>query len=919
MIPSALPSHLILQREDLLPALLAGAATILVVATVLSRRHRGVGLGALSFLMRGALLAVMGLLLLEPVEEVEERFPGSLLLAMDMSGSVDEQARAANWDGLRGATRGDPAPEIFALGFGGGVRRLSADRPIPSGGDLRSDPTQAVNALLLHEQAGLGAARLALATDGSVTAPAEGLPVATALEPLVVAIGAGPRPVAAAESLELVEPPGPGAPVRLTWRGSCTMAGEAVLVAHVDGEEVRRVPVSLTAGAVELALTVPALPPGRHVIAARLQVPGGDQLDAAAVKEVTVARPPSVVLVSAEERTLVLSALRAQGLEVDRVSMERVLENPAVLAGAGVVVLDRSPAAGLSDPTLLEALTSQVEAGAGLLYLPPERQGELYDAKAKPFLDLLPLIGEAPPPPEPEPEPKPEPKPPPAAETGVKPPDPDRPRKRETRQVPSLGLLLLLDCSSSMKGSKLRLAKEAAIASAEVLHPKDLVGLIQFNSQPSIVLELTPSGDKAEIVDRISRVEAAGGTHFGAALGFAQEVFMAESLGIRHVILLSDGYSKPFLAKRLVTGMADAGITVSTVGCGGGFDEATLSDIAHWGKGRFYPAFDASEIPQIFTIEAERVIKSTGARHRRDAEPPPPSEPPPTPDPPAPDPPAPAEPARDEPEPKPEPEREAIPFRLGLPAPYLGGVRPYDVPGVLGLHPARVRPGAWVSLETTDDRAPILAHRAVGYGRVACFALPLEGSWVGPMLVWEDYQTLLAQLVRFLHPVGSQRRFHVEARSVGRAVEVRALDRESRAVPDDLALRIVDGRGRVPDATVERLSGDTWRVALEADDPAACVVARVEAPGLSPDDSSRAMAPVSAPPEVASRGLDIRGLEEWAAALGGVMLSAPPAALTVPGREVVRPEAWGEGLLPWVLLLLGADLLLRRLYPGRLE
>ena len=180
-----------------------------------------------------------------------------------------------------------------------------------------------------------------------------------------------------------------------------------------------------------------------------------------------------------------------------------------------------------------------------------------------------------------------------------------------------------------MKGSKLRLGKEAAIASAEVLHPKDLVGLIQFNSQPSLVLELTPSGDKAEIVDRISRVEAAGGTDFGAALSFAQEIFAAESLGIRHVILLSDGYSKPFLAKRLVTAMADAGITVSTVGCGGGFDEATLSDIAYWGKGRFYPAFDANEIPQIFTIEAERVIKSTGARHRRDAEPPPPSEPPP--------------------------------------------------------------------------------------------------------------------------------------------------------------------------------------------------------------------------------------------------------------------------------------------------
>lgn len=912
-----IPDTLDLSRMDLVPAVVAGGATLLLVAALLTRRKRGPILTPIAFLLRGAAFAALGLLLLDPVERTDERHHGSLLVALDLSRSVDALERAEVWTALRDRASGTPPPEIVGLGFGERVRALDTGAPAPSGSaadDLVSDPRPAIDALLMRGDAGGGAARLVVATDGAVTLARDSLPAAPGLSPLLLAIGSGERPRVQAVRLEVVESPAPGRPVLLRWTGTASAAGNAVLVAHVNGQQIRRVPVEIAAGKVEIPVTTPPLPPGRHVIGVRVNVPGDDALDNAAVTEVSIEGPPTVTVVADADRTLVLSALRAQELEVERVDPSALVADPRVIAGAGVVVLDRVAATTLSDPGLLLALTQKVKRGAGLLYLPREDVGEMYDVKAKPFLDLLPLLGQQPPPP-PEPD-ETEPPKPKDPDPGLKPPDPEKPHEREKRKAPSLGLLLLIDSSSSMKGSKLRLAKEAAIAAAEVLHPKDFVGLVQFNQTPSLVLDLTPAGDKAEIIDRVSRVKAIGGTQFGPALRYALELFEAQELAIRHVILLSDGESRPFRAKPLLTEMASKGITVSTVGCGGGFDERMLSDIAQWGKGRFHPAFNANEVPQIFTIEAERVIKATGARHRRDSLPKPPKDPPtppPTNDPPV-DPPKPEEVKPDEPP-------DAIPFRLGLPAPYLGGVGPHDVPGLLGLHPTRARPGAWVSLETEDEKAPVLAHRSLGYGRVAAFTLPLEGSWAAHVVGWDDYQTLLSQLVRFLHPDASPRRFHVTAQSRGRFALVKVLDREMRTLPEGLTLALADERGRLPQATVERVEDDTWRIRLDARDEAAGVVARVVALGGGdpPGGSGVGLAAMAPPPEIADRGLDLDGLETWAAALGGRVANGLPTRLDVPARVTTREDPWGEVLLPWLLILLSADLLLRRLWPGRLE
>ena len=907
-----LPANLLLDQGERLTWIAVGAGFVLLVGALFSRRRRGV-FALLGLVLRAAAIAIVGFLLLEPFVPSEERRPGTLLGAVDVSRSVAPEARAAAWTELRRGADQPDAAHLLVRGFAGSSKLLDPGRPLPDGAafdDLVSDPLPALAPLLLTEAAGGDAARLVLVTDGAVAPPSRRLPAASGLRPLVVALGVGDRAQVRATSLVTLETPQREKPLRLAWRGSAARDAGAEMVVWVDGKEVRRFPVRIGAGEVEIPIATPPLPAGAHVVAARLDVAGDDPIDNGAAIEVTIGAPPSVVVVSDTKKPLVAAALKAQEIDVSIVTSEAFLGRPGVAAAAGVIVLDRVSAAELSSPPVLDFLRRAVERGAGLMYLPREDRGEMYDARKKPFLDLLPLVGQQPPPP-PEEKKKPE-SPPPEEDVGLKPPDPEK-RKKEKRLAPTLGLLLLVDSSSSMKdGGRLRLAKEAAIAAAETLHPEDRIGVIQFNLRPHIVLELTKAGDQEEIADRIARIQAEGGTSFGPALAAAKEVFASEDLAIRHVILLSDGQTRPYRLKPLVTSMAALGITVSTVGCGRDFDEQTLSDIAYWGKGRFHPAFDAREVPQIFTVEAERVIEASGARHRRDSLPP--TETPKSPDP------------KQTPKPKPPPEEvpppptppKATPFEKALPAPYLAGIAPQDVPGVFGYHPTLARPGGWVSLRIGPSKEPVCAHMTRGYGRVLAWSVPLEGAWAAHVANWMDYGPLVAQIVRFIHPDGGRERYHVRAASAGRTVTATILDRTSRVIGGDVTLDVRDATGRRPKLLMTRVSDDVFRVALDPRDPASALRVGVAVKGAAPTAGVRAgFARVPPPPEVHDGGLDLDGLSAWADAFGGVVV-ATCLSIDVPDRVTVHREPFGAVLLPWLLLILVADLVLKRLLPGRI-
>ncbi len=171
-------------------------------------------------------------------------------------------------------------------------------------------------------------------------------------------------------------------------------------------------------------------------------------------------------------------------------------------------------------------------------------------------------------------------------------------------EMPSLGLVIVLDRSGSMAGNKLALAKEAAARSVSLLREEDTLGFIAFDSRPWEVVKTAPLKDKEEVIEKIQTVSPGGGTEIYSSLELAYEELKNLKLQRKHIILLTDGQSAMNHDYGLLTEEGKAeNITLSTVALGGDADHALLEQLAENGGGRYYDVTDSSVIPSILSRE----------------------------------------------------------------------------------------------------------------------------------------------------------------------------------------------------------------------------------------------------------------------------------------------------------------------------
>lgn len=172
------------------------------------------------------------------------------------------------------------------------------------------------------------------------------------------------------------------------------------------------------------------------------------------------------------------------------------------------------------------------------------------------------------------------------------------------KEIPSLGLVIVIDRSGSMGGDKLTLAKEAAARSAELLREEDTLGFIAFDDRPWTIVETAPLKNKKEAIKKIRSVSVGGGTNIYPALEKAYEELRELKLQRKHIILLTDGQSAAGGDyDKLISDGKEKNITLSTLALGSDADRVLLESLAQMGNGRFYDVSDASVIPSVLSRE----------------------------------------------------------------------------------------------------------------------------------------------------------------------------------------------------------------------------------------------------------------------------------------------------------------------------
>jgi Mg-chelatase subunit ChlD len=315
---------------------------------------------------------------------------------------------------------------------------------------------------------------------------------------------------------------------------------------------------------------------------------------------------------------------------------------------------------------------------------------------------------------------------------------PVRSNFEKEKEKPSLAMVLVIDKSGSMGGEKIELAKDAAKGAAELLGPKDQLGVIAFDGDSYWISELHSASDKGYIIDRISTIEASGGTAIYPGLSDAYEALVGASAKLKHVILLTDGHSTPGDFEGVASDMAAARITLSSVAVGEGADQELLEKLAQTGGGRYYFCDDPNSVPQIFAKETVEASKSAIN------------------------------------------ELPFVPLTV-RPTQVLSGLGLDSAPFLLGYVMTRPKPTSEFIL-ASEAGDPVLVWWRYGLGMTVAFTSDAKSQWAAEWLTWPNFGPFWAQVIR--HAMR-------KSESKGVFVEVERHGEDARVVVDS-----VDEAGR---------------------------------------------------------------------------------------------------------------------------
>jgi Ca-activated chloride channel family protein len=697
-----LPAHWAEARRLLTEATFSLSALGIALATL------GVELGRP--LDRQAVIVVMDRSRsIDLVPEAESRLRAELAVAElgmhedDRIGSIAFAAEAAVEEPLR--TRAHlPAPQKVEIGrdgtdLGAAIRRALSEVPPDC------------------------AARIALVSDGVST---RGSPEAAAIAASAAGVPVDVVPLDQAKlanlrlvGLRMAPRATEHEPLDLRIVTQASAEGEIEVRVLRDGELVRTGSASVRRGEDVLSLRelAPASGLHRYDVEISSRDPKHDQFseDNRGTTFLRVRGDAVALVLEADPRLAVpvARALESAGFRVDVAGPGGVPADTAGLASYDLVVLGDIRASDLASSQLSAFAAYTRDLGGGLLLLGGDRSFGPGGYGKTPIEDVSPVSFDL---------------------------------KQERRRA-SLAEVIAVDYSGSMGmrasgGTKLALANEAAVRSAELLGRGDRLGVMHVDTEVRWAVPLGPVADQASIAQRIRAVgPGGGGIYVDLALSTAYAALGAEKVNLKHVLLFADGNDaeEKDRAPELVRAAKRLGVTTSVVALGRGSDVGALEELSRLGEGRFYLIEDASRLPAVFAQETILAARSA---------------------------------------------INEVTFRPRAGAPS-GATRGIDFGAAppLGGYVVTIPKGRAQVLLSGPEGDPLLSTWSIGVGRAGVFTSDYRDRWGREWTSWTGAMRLFGQLGRELSRRAEDTKVRVEADSAGGQLSVRAtvVDDDGRA------------------------------------------------------------------------------------------------------------------------------------------
>lgn len=179
-----------------------------------------------------------------------------------------------------------------------------------------------------------------------------------------------------------------------------------------------------------------------------------------------------------------------------------------------------------------------------------------------------------------------------------------------------INLTLIIDRSTSMRGDRIEKAREAAILTINMLNSDDILSVIAYDNNASVVIPATKVTDKDKLIKLINKhIQPTGMTALfaGVSKGLDEVKKNLHDEYINRIILISDGQANTGPTSiselsELSRKAARAKVAISTIGLGDDYNEDLMTAIANYSDGNHFFVSNSSDLEKAFVKEFKDVM-----------------------------------------------------------------------------------------------------------------------------------------------------------------------------------------------------------------------------------------------------------------------------------------------------------------------